>query len=38
MLNKLDNRNYSFSQRAIYEWNDLFTDCGNASSVRMLIY
>ena len=30
---RLDIRNYSFSQRTIYEWNKLFTDCVAASSV-----
>ena len=32
---RLDIRKYSFSQRTINEWNKLFTDCINASSVNM---
>ena len=32
---KLDMRKYSFSQRAINEWNKLPNDCVNASSVDM---
>ena len=31
----LDIRKYSFSQRAINEWNKLFTVCVTASSVNM---
>ena len=32
---RLDMRKYSFSQRAINEWNKLPNDCFNASSVNM---
>ena len=32
---RLDIRKYSFSQRTINEWNNLSTDCVNASSVNM---
>ena len=32
---RLDIRKYSFSHRAINEWNQLSTDCVNASSVNM---
>ena len=32
---RLDMRKYSFSQRAINEWNKLPNDCVNASSVNM---
>ena len=30
-----DIRKYLFSQRSIYEWNTLTTDCATASSVKM---
>ena len=32
---RLDNRNYSFSQRVINEWNKLPNDCVNANSVNI---
>ena len=32
---RLDIRKYSFSQRTIYEWNQLSTDCVTVSSVNM---
>ena len=32
---RLDIRKYSFSQRTINEWNNLYTDCVTASSVDM---
>ena len=32
---RLDIRKYSFSQRTINEWNNLSTDCVNASSLNM---
>ena len=32
---RLDIRKYSFSQRAVNEWNKLYTDCVNASSMNM---
>ena len=32
---RLDVRKYSFSQRTINVWNELSTDCANASSVNM---
>ena len=32
---RLDTRKYSFSQRAINEWNKLSNDCVKASSVNM---
>ena len=32
---RLDIRRYSFTQRAINEWNELSNDCVNASSVNM---
>ena len=33
---RLDMRKYSFSHRAINEWNKLSIDCGNASSVNVM--
>ena len=33
---RLDMRKYSFSQRAMSEWNKLRNDCVNANSVNML--
>ena len=35
--NRLDVRNYSFSQRTINVWNQLSTDCGHTSSVKMFM-
>ena len=35
-LCRLDTRKYSFSQKAINEWNKLPNDCVNAGSVNML--
>ena len=32
---RLDIRKYSFSQKTIYEWNKLSTDCVTASSMNM---
>ena len=34
-LHRLDIRKYSFSQRAISEWNKLSTNCVTASSINM---
>ena len=33
--NRLDFRKYSFSQRAVNEWNKLSADCVHSSSVNM---
>ena len=33
--NRLDFRKYSFSQRAVNEWNKLSADCVHSSSVHM---
>ena len=35
-LCRLDIRRYSFSQKAMNEWNKLFTDCVNSSTMNIL--